>query len=91
MNQIDELDELIESGRSESRKREAYESACATVSLGHLCSSDVCRLWSERDQKVWRESPGTEARRLVRTLGLPLLELGQGRWVVSHALGESSD
>ncbi len=86
MNQLEEVEELMKNGNSNVRKREQYESACASVALGHLCAADVCRIWSEHDQSVWRQSPGTEARRLVRSLGLPLMELGLGRWVVTHTV-----
>ena len=86
MNQFEEVEELAQGRESAARKRAKYEAACATVPLGHLCGVDVCRLWSKRPRKEWREHPGAEARRLVAEHGLPLMELGPGRWVVAHTI-----
>ena len=77
------LERLIKEGRSGERERVRYEESCAQVPAGYLSAWDVCRIWGGSTES---ESPGDTAKRLVDTNDLPLMEIGIGRWVVTHSI-----
>ena len=86
MTQQEEVQAIMRSREGEERRRARYEEACSRVPSGHLSAYDVCRLWDGANREQWSNSPGIRAAELVRELALPLLELGQGHYVVAHTL-----
>ena len=81
-----QLQDYIDSQQPETVRARKYEEECSKVTPGHLTPTDVCRLWDSRPYRQWSAEPAASAKRLVVDLGLPLMELGSGRWVVIHAL-----
>lgn len=85
----DALARLAAENDKGERERARYETECARIPLGQLNAYDVCRLWDPHGRAGWLTEPGTRAATLVKELGLPLMQVGMGRWVVTHTLQEA--
>lgn len=80
------IEEYRDAQRPEEVVRKRYEQECGQVYSGHLNAHDVCRLFSTQPYSTWSSKPGQTAKALVEDLGLPLMEVGSGRWMVAHVV-----
>ena len=80
------IEEFERSQSAQEAAAKRYEEACLSVPAGHLNAHDVCRLFSGQPYADWSKKPGQTARQVVKANWLPLMEIGAGRWVVSHSL-----
>jgi hypothetical protein len=83
---MNQLQRWIESSKPEVLRQKQYEEACRLVPLGHLSANDVCMLFHPGDMTEWSETPGTTAKHLVESQGLPLLQVAPGKWLVAFGL-----
>lgn len=83
MNQ-DELAvwKLAQEQGGKNRENKRYEAACAQVPNGFLNAYDLLRLME--GQIGPREDAGRRARQMVKERGLALMELGDGRYIITH-------
>jgi hypothetical protein len=86
MSNNEALERFIRESSTDGRRQEKFEESCGRVPMGYLNAYDVCRLWHNGSPEDWRSSPGTTAKELIAALGLPLMEVGAGRWVVTHTV-----
>lgn len=76
------LYKLAQEQGGKNREDERYEAACAIVQSGFLNAYDVLRLID--GQIGPRDDAGRRARQMVRDRGLALMELGDGRYIITH-------
>ncbi|WP_147381491.1 hypothetical protein [Nocardioides immobilis] len=83
---MNEVQRWIEGNKPEVLREKQYEEACRSVPLGHLSANDVCMLFHSGDTAEWADTPGSTAKALVESRGLPLMQVAPGKWVVAFTV-----